>query len=106
MLVFVKILIFEGSKQPGSPLQPWNCESAAGRASSRTIVPAAKKAEQVPEPLPRVMVQLIPAGCEVITPLPFPPGIMLKLPVPVSPGGGDEDEEPLPLAASASGAAN
>jgi hypothetical protein len=66
MLVFEKMVIFEGSEHPGRPLQPWNCESAAGRASSRTTVPAGKKAVQAPEPLPRVIVQLIPTGCDVI----------------------------------------
>ncbi len=69
-------LILEGSLQPGSPLQPRKLESAAGRASSLTIVPTGKNAVQVPEPLPRVMVQSIPAGWEVIRPLPFPPGMM------------------------------
>ncbi len=81
MFVFANTVIFEGSKQPGRPRQPWNCESAAGRASSRTTVPAGKKAVHVPEPLPRVMVQLMPAGWEVMDPLPLPPGTMLMLPV-------------------------
>ena len=79
MLVLAKMVIFDGSWHPGSPLQPWNCESLA---SSRTTVPAGKKAVQVPEPLPPVIVQLIPAGCDVIWPLPLPPGMMLREPVP------------------------
>src|SRR5215211_5220044 len=82
MFVFGKIVIFEGSPHPGRPRHPWNCELAAGRASSRTTVPAGKKAPHVPDPLPLVMVQLMPAGCDVTTPLPLPPGMMLRLPVP------------------------
>ena len=105
MFVLAKIVIFDGSEQPGSPRQPWNWESDAGRASSRTTVPAGKNALHVPDPLPRMIVQLIPAGCEVIVPLPLPPGTMLRLPVPVPVGGGVDDPLPLPLAASALGAA-
>src|SRR5918911_3809377 len=82
MFVFANTVIFWGSAQPGRPRQPWNCVSAAGRASSRTTAPAGKKALHVPEPLPDVMVQLMPAGCDVTTPLPLPPGTMLRLPVP------------------------
>jgi hypothetical protein len=74
-------LILEGSLQPGSPLQPRKLESAAGRASSLTIVPTGKNALQLPEPLPPVMVQSIPAGCEVTRPLPFPPGRIAMLPL-------------------------
>jgi hypothetical protein len=44
-------------------------------------VPTAKNALQLPEPLPPVMVQLIPAGCEVTRPLPFPPGMIAMLPL-------------------------
>ena len=73
-------VIFEGSAQPGSPRQPWKLELAAGRASSRTTVPVRKKLEHVPDPLPFVIVQLIPAGCDVITPLPLPPGTIEMLP--------------------------
>ena len=62
MFVFANTVIFDGSAQPGSPRQPWNCVLAAGRASSRTTVPAGKKALHVPEPLPDVIVQLMPAG--------------------------------------------
>src|SRR5919199_3315106 len=72
----------DGSAQPGSPRQPWKLEPAAGRASSRTTVPVRKKLQHVPDPLPLVMVQLMPAGCDVTTPLPLPPGMMLRLPVP------------------------
>src|SRR5690242_5412059 len=81
MFVFANTVIFDGSAQPGSPRQPWNCVSAAGRASSRTTVPAGKKALHVPEPLPDVIVQLMPAGWDVMDPLPLPPGMMLMLPV-------------------------
>ena len=70
----------EASKQPGSPLQPRKLESAAGRASSLTTVPTGKNALQLPEPLPAVMAQSIPAGCEVTRPLPFPPGRIAMLP--------------------------
>jgi hypothetical protein len=80
MLVPSATWIFDGSEQPGRPLQPWNDEFAFGRVSSLTTVPAGKKAEQVPEPLPKVIVQLIPAGCDVIVPLPLPPGTMEMLP--------------------------
>jgi len=73
-------VIFEGSAQPGSPRQPWKLELAAGRASSRTTVPVRKKLEHVPDPLPFVIVQLIPAGCDVMTPLPLPPGTIEMLP--------------------------
>ena len=73
-------VIFEGSAQPGSPRQPWKLEPAAARASSRTTVPVRKKLQHVPDPLPFVMVQLMPAGCEVITPLPLPPGTIEILP--------------------------
>jgi hypothetical protein len=62
MFVFANTLIFEGSEHPGRPRHPWNWLSDAGRASSRTTVPAGKKALHVPAPLPRVMMQLIPAG--------------------------------------------
>ena len=81
MFVFANTVIFEGSKHPGRPRHPWNWLSAAGRASSRTTAPAAKKALHVPAPLPRVMTQLMPAGWEVMVPLPPPPGTMLMLPV-------------------------
>jgi hypothetical protein len=82
ILVPRAILILEGSEQPGRlVLHPWSDESLAGLAESRTIVPTGKNASQVPEPLPPVMVQLIPAGCEVTRPLPFPPGRMEMLPL-------------------------
>ena len=74
-------LILEGSLQPGSPLQPRKLELAAGRASSLTVVPTGKNALQLPEPLPPVMVQSIPAGWEVTRPLPFPPGMIAMLPL-------------------------
>ena len=70
----------EASLQPGVGLNPTKRESAAGRASSRTTVPTGKNAEQAPAPLPRVMVQSIPAGCEVTLPLPAPPGTIEMLP--------------------------
>src|SRR5215216_2700013 len=89
MFVFANTLIFEGSEHPGSPRHPWNWLSDAGRASSRTMVPAGKKALHVPAPLPRVMTQLMPAGWDVMDPLPPPPGTMLMLPVlPVEVGVG------------------
>src|SRR5215203_1252007 len=72
--------MLEGSLQPGSPLQPRKLESAAGRASSLTIVPTGNNALQLPAPLPPVVVQSIPAGCEVTRPLPFPPGRIAMLP--------------------------
>jgi len=81
-LMFVPraIVIFCGSKQPGRPRQPRKLEPDAGRASSLTTVPTAKNAEHVPAPFPRVIVQLIPVGCEVTTPLPLPPGRIEMLP--------------------------
>ena len=82
MFVFANTVIFEGSAHPGRPRQPWNCESAAGRASSRTTVPAGKKAVHVPvPPTPLMMMQLMPGGWDVTVPLPLPPGMMLMLPV-------------------------
>ena len=44
-------------------------------------MPTGKNALQLPEPLPPVMVQSIPAGCEVTRPLPFPPGRIAMLPL-------------------------
>jgi hypothetical protein len=73
-------LTLEASAQPGSDLHPTKFESAAGRASSLTTVPTGKNASQVPVPLPPVMAQSIPAGCEVTRPLPFPPGRIAMLP--------------------------
>ncbi|MEA2486128.1 MAG: hypothetical protein QOD46_1239 [Actinomycetota bacterium] len=58
MFVPSAIWIFDGSEQPGRPLQPWKAEFAFGRASSLTTVPAGKKAEQAPEPLPKVIVKV------------------------------------------------
>ena len=81
MVVPRATVILEGSPHPGSPLQPWNCEPAAAWAVSRTTVPTGKKAEQTPPPLPPVMVQPIPAGCDVTVPLPLPPGMIAMLPV-------------------------
>jgi hypothetical protein len=71
----------EASKQPGSDLHPKKLELAAGRASNLTTVPTGKNALQAPEPLPEVMVQSIPAGCEVTCPLPVPPGRIAMLPL-------------------------
>ena len=72
----------EGSEQPGTlVLQPRNSESEAGRASSLTTVPTEKNAEQSPEPLPRMIVQSMPAGEEVTRPLPVPPGRIEMLPL-------------------------
>src|SRR5215210_1147848 len=82
MLVPRATLTLEGSEQPGRlVLQPRNEESLAGLAESRTIVPTGKNAEQVPEPLPRVMVQAIPVGEEVTRPLPVPEGRIEMLPL-------------------------
>src|SRR5262245_31219820 len=68
--------------QPGTGLHPTNFESRAGAAFSLTTVPTGKNAEQVPpEPLPRVIVQSIPAGEEVTRPLPLPPGRIETLPL-------------------------
>ena len=80
MLVPRATVIFDGSEHPGSPLHPWKEELAAGRASSRTTVPTGKNTEQAPDPLPDVIVQLIPAGCELMRPLPVPPGTIEMLP--------------------------
>ncbi len=81
MVVPRATVILEGSAQPGSPLHPWNCEPAAAWAVSRTTVPTGKNAEQVPAPLPPMIVQLIPAGWEVTLPLPLPPGMIEMLPL-------------------------
>src|SRR4051794_24268035 len=87
MFVFAKTVIFWGSLHPGRPLQPWNREPSAGRASSRTTVPAGKKALHAPEPpTSPLIVQLMPAGWDVTIPLPLPPGTILMLPV--APAGG------------------
>src|SRR5262245_46416642 len=68
--------------QPGTGLHPTNFESGAGTALSLTTVPTGKNAEQVPpEPLPRVIVQSMPAGDEVTRPLPLPPGRIETLPL-------------------------
>jgi hypothetical protein len=80
ILVPAATFILDGSLQPGSPLQPRKLELAAGRASSLTTVPVGKNALQLPAPLPPVMVQSIPAGWEVIRPLPVPPGTVEMLP--------------------------
>src|SRR6186997_1743652 len=89
MFVPANTVIFEGSEHPGRPRHPWNRLSSAGRASSRTTVPAGKNALHVPAPLPSVMTQLMPAGWDVMVPLPPPPGTMLMLPVlPVAVGVG------------------
>src|SRR5829696_5085845 len=88
MFVSANTVIFEGSKHPGRPRHPWNWLSDAGRASSRTTVPAGKKALHVPAPLPPVITQLMPAGWDVMEPLPPPPGTMLMLPVPPVVGVG------------------
>ena len=69
-----EMVTFEASTQPGPPRNPTKLESAAGRASSLTTVPTGNHLSQVPAPFPRVMVQLMPAGCDVIVPLPPPPG--------------------------------
>src|SRR4029079_361006 len=70
----------EASAQPGVRRQPRKDESAAGRASSRTTVPTGKNAEHVPEPPLLLRTQSMPAGCEVIRPLPVPPGTIPMLP--------------------------
>ena len=74
-------ITLEGSLQPGVALQPRKLESAAGRASSLTTVPAAYSAVQVPVPPGSVMVQSMPAGWEVIRPCPFPPRTIEMNPV-------------------------
>jgi hypothetical protein len=75
-------LTLEGSEQPGRlVLYPRNDELAAGRASSLTIVPTGKNASQEPVSPLAVMVQSIPAGCEITRPLPFPPGRIEMLPL-------------------------
>jgi len=86
IVVSATTVIFCGSKHPGSRLQPRNFESAAGRASSRTMVSAGKKAWQGPVVPLAAIVQLIPAGVEVIVPWPLPPGTIAT--VPVAPGAG------------------
>jgi hypothetical protein len=62
MLVSAKIVTFDASPHPGNPRHPWKREPSAGRASSRTTVPAGKNDPQAPEPLPLVMTQVIPDG--------------------------------------------
>src|ERR1041385_1912189 len=74
-------ITLEASLQPGVALQPRKDESAAGRASSRTTVPTGKNAEQVPESPALLRTQSMPAGCEVIRPLPFPPRTIPMLPL-------------------------
>ena len=75
-------MIREGSEHPGRPLHPWNFEPAAADAVRRTTVPAGKNDEQAPAPLPLplTITQLIPAGCDVIVPLPLLPGMIETLP--------------------------
>jgi hypothetical protein len=81
MFVPRAIVTLDGLPQPGRlVLQPRSDESAAGRASRRTTVPTVKNASQVPEALPAVIVQSIPAGCDVTRPLPPPPGRIEMLP--------------------------
>lgn len=73
-------MILDGLPQPGKPRQPWKLEPGQALAWSRTIVPTGKKEEHAPAPLPPVMTQLIPAGCEVMIPFPLPPGMIATLP--------------------------
>jgi hypothetical protein len=80
MFVPRAIVIRDTSAHPGSPRKPWKLDPAAGRASSRTVVPTGKNAVHAPEPFPAVIVQSIPAGCDVTRPLPLPPGRIETLP--------------------------
>ena len=80
MLVPRATVILDGSPHPGVPRKPWNRESGAACAVSLTTVPTVKKALQAPEPLPLVIWQSMPAGCEVTRPLPLPPGRIEMLP--------------------------
>jgi hypothetical protein len=73
-------VILEGSPQPGVPRNPWKLEPALALAARLTTVPTGKNAEQAPAPFPLVMVQLMPLGCEIIVPLPLPPGTIEMLP--------------------------
>jgi hypothetical protein len=73
-------VILEGSLHPGSPRHPWKREPLLALAVSLTTVPAGKNAEQVPAPLPLVMVHWMPEGREVMVPLPVPPGMIEMLP--------------------------
>jgi hypothetical protein len=80
MVVPRATVILEGSEQPGVPRKPWKLEPALALAASFTTVPTGKNAEQVPPPFPLVMVQLMPLGCEMMVPLPLPPGMIEMLP--------------------------
>jgi hypothetical protein len=85
----------DGSAQPGRLLlQQRNDESDAGRASKRTTVPTGKNDQQVPEPLPRVIAQSIPAGCDVTRPLPVPEGrTAITLVPPTEEGSRHQDDD-------------
>lgn len=70
------------SGQLFSASQPMNFDPSAARASSRTSVPAGKKALlQVPEVLFDVKMQSMPAGDDVTRPDPVPPRASETLPV-------------------------
>ena len=81
MIVPRTTVTLEASIQPGVGLNPTKLESEAGRASSLTTVPTGNETEHAPAPLPRVIVQSIPAGCEVTLPLPVPPGTIAMVPL-------------------------
>src|SRR5512142_1627456 len=55
-----------------APVQPANVPLPAGVAVNVTRLPAAKFAAQLPDASPLVTVQLIPAGLELMLPLPVP----------------------------------
>lgn len=62
-----------------APVYPLNDERPSGVAVSVTTLLAGKVALQVPPEAPAVIVQLIPAGTLVTTPLPVPPPLTLTL---------------------------
>ncbi len=61
-----------------APPQLVKVDVAPGAAESVTDVPGAKSAKQVPDATPAVTVQLIPAGEEVIVPLPVPLDVTVR----------------------------
>src|SRR4051812_9128642 len=81
MVVLAATVTSGALPQPGSPRQPWNCESAAGRRLSLTTTPAGNEAWHGPVTPSAAMVQSMPAGWEVTRPGPLPPGTIEIVPL-------------------------